>query len=91
MEENLDTAVVAPYACYTPPDLQNIFLQACDRVLQSDAQCRLAWEEFTSAFGRRDPNTITANDYNAFFKIIPVVSQTNTVLFWTGVINVNCK
>ena len=85
--EDLDETVVADLKppCYTPPDLQNIFSNACNRVLQNDDQCKSAWEAFSCAFGFKDPNTITANNYDAFFRIIPVDSQPNTVLFWTGV------
>ena len=85
MEENLDATVIKD-KCYTPPNLQEIFLEVCKRVLENDDQCIRAWEAFTCAFGEK--NDITPNDYNPYFNVIPVVSEPNTVLFWSGVMNV---
>ena len=85
MMENSDMTLSDPYACYTPPNLENIFSQTCYKVIRNTAQCELAWKGFIKAFAYKDPETIKANDYNSYFDIMRVNTRPDTVLFWSGV------
>ena len=80
--------MTVPNECYTPPDLENIFLRACVKVLNDNDTCPSVWSKFASAFGNKDPNNVTGDDYNDYFNAVPIVSNPNTVLFWSSVKNV---
>ena len=80
-----DMGMTMPTICYTPPDLEDIFLRACGKVLSNSNTCPSVWSEFVSSFGNKDPNTVTGDDYNGYFRIVPIVSPPNTVLFWSSV------
>ena len=86
-----DMGMTVQTECYTSPHLPGIFLSTCYDVLEDAYKCQSALSAFGKAFGRKDPNTVTANNYNGFFNIIPVASNPNSVLFWTGVRNVTEK
>lgn len=79
-----------PDQCYTPPDLEDIFIRACLKVLlnNNSTQCESVWEAFTSAFGYKDPTTVVGENYKDYFSAVPIVSDPDTVLFWSSVINV---
>ena len=83
-----DMDMIVQTECYTNKYLGGIFLDTCYRVLEHTYKCQDALYAFIDAFGNKDPNTVTANDYNGFFNVIPVASNPNSVLFWTGVINI---
>ena len=80
-----DMGIRVPDVCRTPTDLENIFYNKCFIALLDLNKCVDAWIGFTAAFGFKDPNTITPNDYNTYFNVIPVISPPNSVLFWSGV------
>ena len=74
-----------PEKCFTPPDLENIFLRACEKVLDDASQCSFAWSAFTLAFRFKDPDTVTKDDYKLFFELFPVKSPLYSAVFWSGV------
>ena len=80
-----DMGRMVPTECYTPPDLENIFIRACEKVLNDNTQCQSVWEKFSSAFGYKDPNNITGDDYDDYFAALPVVSVPSTTIFWSAV------
>ena len=83
-----DMGMTVPTECYTHFWFPEIFYFTCYDVIKDYDKCDYAWEAFLNAFAFKDPNTVTANNYNGFFNEIPVVSNPNSVLFWTGVRNV---
>ena len=80
-----DMGMTVPNKCYTPPDLEEIFLRACEKVLSSNDTCPLVWDKFASAFGNKDPNNVTGDDYNEYFEALPINSPPSTVVFWSSV------
>ena len=74
-----------PEGCFTPPDLQGIFLRACRKVVEDSGRCPAAWAAFTSAFGFKNPNNITQEDYGNYFDVLPIFSSSNSAVFWSGV------
>ena len=80
-----DMGRTMPKICNTPPDLEDIFLRACEKVLGNNNMCPSVWNEFATSFGYKDPTTVTGDDYNGYFNIVPIVSPSNTVLFWSSV------
>ena len=74
-----------PEKCFTPPDLENIFLRACEKVVDDASQCPFAWSAFRLAFRSKDPETVTKDDYKLFFEIFPMKSSLYSVVFWSGV------
>jgi len=86
MEMMEDMGMTVPNECYTRPNLQDIFLRACGKVLHNDnTKCSTAWNAFTSAFGFEDPNNVTRDDYTDYFDVLKVFSPPNTVVFWSYV------
>ena len=84
-----DMGMTMPDECYTPPDLENIFIDACVKVFSSNVtQCESVWNDFANAFGFKDPNTVTGDDYNDYFNAVPIKSDPNTVIFWSSVMSV---
>ena len=83
-----DMGMKVPIECYTPPDLEEIFLRACGKVLSSNDTCPSVWNKFASAFGYKDPNDVTGDDYNDYFEAVPIVSSPSTVVFWSFVMRV---
>ena len=45
--------------CFTPPDLEEIFLRACRKVIEENDKCPAAWIAFSGAFGFKNPNNVT--------------------------------
>ena len=82
-----DVGITVPDVCRTPTDLESIFYNECFIVLVDiyQIECVAPWNGFIAAFGYKDPNTITPNDYITYFNVIPVKSPPNSVLFWSGV------
>ena len=74
-----------PEGCFTPPDLEDIFLRACRKVVEDSGKCPAAWIAFTSAFGFKNPNNVTQEDYEQYFDVLPISSPPNSVVFWSGV------
>ena len=74
-----------PQECYTPHNLEGIFLRACRKVVEDSDKCPEAWKGFISAFEFKDPNNITGEDYKAYFDALPISSPPNSVVFWSGV------
>ena len=65
-----DMGITVPDVCHTPPNLEYIFKDICGTKANLDAdKCIDEWNAFTAAFGKKDPTTITANDYNAYFNV----------------------
>ena len=77
--------MTVPAECYTPADLDDIFIRACEKVLNDNAQCPTLWEKFSGAFGYKDPNTVTGDDYDEYFTALMVVSAPSTTIFWSSV------
>ena len=71
--------------CFTPSNLESIFSRVCEGVLNGNTiQCSFAWTSFRLAFGRKDPNTVTAEDYDRYFDVLPTKSRANTAIYWSG-------
>ena len=71
--------------CFTPPNLSQIFSRACMKVLDGNiSQCSFAWTAFKLAFGLKDPNTVTAEDYDTYFDVLPVKSPADSAVYWSG-------
>lgn len=85
-----DMGMTIPTECYTPSDLEDIFVRACEKVLNdnNNTRCQTLWEKFSNAFGYKDPNTVTGDDYDEYFSALMVVSAPSTNVFWSSVINV---
>ena len=64
--------------CRTPPNLITLFLNACYKVYHIPYKCQAACKAFTSAFGYKDPNTVTGDDYNDYFDLLPIYSPRST-------------
>ena len=77
-----------PDKCFTSPRLEEIFIRACDKTLNDAGRCSFAWSAFNFAFRYKDPKTVTKDDYNLFFNILPVESPLYSAVFWSGVRNV---
>jgi len=73
--------------CYTPYDLKDLFSRACLEVLNNnDSFCYYAWDAFSNGFRYMDPNSVTEDNYGLYFDVVlPVISQPNTALYWSGV------
>ena len=72
--------------CFTPPNLSQIFSRACMKVLDGNiTQCSFAWTAFKVAFGFKDPNSVTAEDYDTYFDVLPVKSPANSAVHWSGI------
>jgi len=75
-----------PDECFTPQNLEEIFLRACKKVVENGTDnCPAAWSAFTSAFGFKNPNNVTGEDYKNYFDVLPISSPPNSVVFWSGV------
>lgn len=74
-----------PEGCFTSPDLEEIFLRACQKVIEDSDRCPAAWIAFSSAFGFKDPNNVTQEDYLDYLNVLPIFSPPNSVVFWSGV------
>ena len=74
-----------PEKCYTSPNLENIFLRACEKMLGDVSRCSFAWSAFTLAFRFKSPDTITKDDYKLFFEFFPIKSPLYSAVFWSGV------
>lgn len=74
-----------PEKCFTPPNLEDIFIRTCENILDNAGQCSFAWTAFTLAFRLKDPTTVTKEDYRLFFDILPVESPRYSAVFWSGV------
>lgn len=74
-----------PVQCFTPPNLEEIFMRACEKVVKDRVTCAVAWRGFTSAFEFTDPNNVTGDDYKAYFEVLPISGTPNSVVFWSGV------
>ena len=74
-----------PNKCFTPPNLESAFSRACKIVLNGNTTlCPFAWTAFKFAFAFKDPNTVTLEDYYAYFDVFPVTSQANSAVYWSG-------
>ena len=74
-----------PEECFTPPDLEERFLNACRIAIEDSDKCPAAWEAFTDAFAFKNPNNVTGDDYKSYFDVLPISSTPNSVVFWSGV------
>ena len=74
-----------PNKCFTLPAIEDMFMRACEKILNSHTQCSYACSAFTLAFSYKDPNMVAENDYKLFFDIIPVETHLNAVVYWSGV------
>ena len=71
--------------CFTPRNLESVFLRACNIVLNDNTtQCSFAWTAFKVAIGFKDPNAVTSEDYNTYFDVLPVISPANSAVYWSG-------
>ena len=83
MMEDMGRSV--PDRCFTPYDLESIFSHACKVVLNgNETRCSFAWTSFRLAFGRKDPNTVTLEDYDTYFDVLPPKSRVNSAVYWSG-------
>ena len=83
MMEDMGRSV--PDRCFTPSNLKSIFSRACEGVLNGNiTQCSFAWTAFRYAFGRKDPNAVTLEDYDTYFDVLPTKSRANTAVYWSG-------
>ena len=74
-----------PNRCFTPPNLKSAFSRACKIAMNGNiTQCSFAWTAFKFAFGFKDPNAVTLEDYNTYFDVLPVISPANTAVYWSG-------
>ena len=73
-----------PEGCFTLPDLEDIFLHACRKVIDDSDKCPAAWIAFSGAFGFKNSNNITQEDYLDYFDALPIYSPPNS-MFWSGV------
>ena len=76
--------------CYTLPNFQELFIDSCLIVLKDDANvetCQNAWETFSSGFAFKDPMMVKLDDYKAYFDLLEIKSKPNSVVFWSGVMN----
>lgn len=79
MMEDMGRSV--PDRCFTPYDLESIFSRACKAVLNGNVtQCSFAWTSFRLAFGHKDPNSVTAEDYDIYFDVLPPKSRPNSAI-----------
>ena len=74
-----------PDKCFTPPNLEDIFIRSCEQVIDSAGKCSFGWTAFTLAFRFKDPNTVEQDDYKIFFDILKVKSPLYSAVFWSGV------
>ena len=85
MMEDIGRSV--PDLCYTPSNLKYIFSRACEGVINDNiTQCSFAWTAFMLAFGHKDPNTITFQDYDTYFDVLPIQSRPNSAVYWSGMV-----
>ena len=74
-----------PDKCFTSPNLEDIFIRSCEKVLDNAGKCSFGWTAFTLAFRFKDPNTVKKDDYKIFFDILQVKSSLYSTVFWSGV------
>ena len=80
-----DMARSVPNRCFTPRNFESVFLRACKIVLNDNTtQCSFAWTAFKVAFGFKNPNSVTAEDYDTYFDVLPVISPANSAVYWSG-------
>ena len=79
-----DIGKKVPEKCLTSPNLENIFMRACEKVVDDAPQCSFAWSAFTLAFRFKDPSTVTKDNYKLFFEIFSVKSPLYSAVFWSG-------
>ena len=83
MMEDMGRSV--PNRCFTPRNLESVFLRACKVVLNNNTtQCSFAWIAFKVAVGFKDPKSVTAEDYSTYFDVLPVISPANSAVYWSG-------
>ena len=77
--------------CYTLPNFQELFIDSCLIVLKDNANvnetCQNAWEKFSGGFAFKDPMMVKLDDYKAYFDLLEIKSKPNSVVFWSGVLN----
>ncbi len=67
----------------TPVELERYFLESCYEVLLDDNTCMQGWIAFMNSFANRDPTTMSAGDYAAYYEVIPVPERiTDELLLW---------
>ena len=54
-----DMGMVLSDEFYTPPDLEDIFLNTCNQLVGNHTKCQSAWKGFTDAFGYKDIDFVT--------------------------------
>lgn len=74
-----------PDKCFTPPNLEDIFMRSCEQILDDTGKCSFGWTAFTLAFRFKDPSTVKQDDYKIFFDILQVKSPLYSTVFWSGV------
>ena len=85
MMEDMGRAFSNSDRCYTPSNLKTIFLRVCEDVVNGNiTQCSFAWTAFNIAFGLKDPNTLTLEDYETYFDVLLVKTRANSAVYWSG-------
>ena len=83
--EDMGRSVSNSNTCYTPSNLKTVFLQVCEEVLNGNiTQCSFAWTAFNIAFGLKDPNTLTLQDYDTYFDVLAAKTRANSNVYWSG-------
>ena len=84
MMEDMGRSV--PNRCFTPSNFESAFSRACLIVLNGNKTwCSFAWTGFKVAFGFKDPKSVTAEDYDTFFEVLPPISPANSPVHWSGI------
>ena len=67
-----------------PCNLEDLYLESCRNVSVNSTTCMEAWNAFLSAFSGKDPSTVTQENYDSYFQVLPIFVVRNHALFWSG-------
>ena len=74
--------------CRTLSNFPELFIDSCLELLENNNEtCQLAWDTFLEAFAYKNASMVGLDDYNKYFELFKIESEPNSVVFWSGVVD----